>query len=288
MGTCISGGVIAMELTLSSTVALANGLEMPLLGLGTYKSAPGHEVESSVATALDLGYRSIDTASLYANEESIAAAIGQSGVARDEIFLATKVWNDEQGYEQTIAACERSLARLRTDYVDLYMMHWPLRTTLAETWRAMEELYSAGKARAIGVCNFLPHHIEELLKGAEVAPMVDQVEFHPRLQQPSLQAYLAEHDIVLEAWAPIMRGGVNGIPELVEIGRAHGKSPAQVSIRWILQMGYVAIPKSVHSERVAENADTFDFELSDEEMETIDRLDAGQRIGPDPDVKGGW
>ena len=277
-----------MELSLSATVGLDNGVAMPLLGLGTYRSARGAEVEGSVAAALRQGYRSIDTASLYENEESIASAIRASGVAREEIFLASKVWNDEQGYESTLAACERSLARLDTDYLDLYMAHWPLREHLASTWRAMEELLAAGKARAIGVCNFLPHHVQELLRTAKVAPMVDQVEFHPRLQQPGLQAYLAEHDIVLEAWAPIMRGRVDGIPELVEIGDAHGKSPAQVSIRWILQMGYVAIPKSVHAERVAENADVFDFELSDDEMEAIDRLDAGERIGPDPDVMGGW
>ena len=198
------------------------------------------------------------------------------------------MWNDEQGYSEALAACERSLRRLGTDYLDLYMVHWPLPATLASTWRAMEELYATGKVRAIGVCNHLPHHLEELLRTAAVVPMVDQVEFHPRLQQPGLQAYLAEHDIALEAWAPIMRGGVNDIPELVEIGRVHGKSAAQVSIRWILQMGYVAIPKSVHADRIAENADVFDFELTDEQMETIDRLDTGQRIGPDPDVKGGW
>ena len=277
-----------MELNLSSTVVLENGVEMPLVGLGTYKSAPGAEVETSVAAALRVGYRSIDTASLYANEESIAVAVRSSGIAREELFLATKVWNDEQGYPETLAASERSLQRLGTDYLDLYMVHWPLPATLASTWQAMQELYATGKVRAIGVCNHLPHHLEELLKTADVAPMVDQVEFHPRLQQPGLQAYLAEHDIALEAWAPIMRGGVNGIPELVEIGRVHGKSPAQVSIRWILQMGYVAIPKSVHENRIAENANVFDFQLTDEQMEAIDRLDTGQRIGPDPDVKGGW
>ena len=188
-----------MELSLSSTVALENGVEMPLIGLGTYKSAPGAEVEASVAAALRAGYRSIDTASLYANEESIAVAVRSSGVVREDLFIATKVWNDEQGYPDTLAACERSLQRLGTDYLDLYMVHWPLPATLASTWRAMEELYASGKVRAIGVCNHLPHHLEALLKTAEVAPMVDQVEFHPRLQQPGLQAYLAEHDIALEA-----------------------------------------------------------------------------------------
>ncbi len=277
-----------MELSLDSTVGLDNGIAMPILGLGTYKSAPGAEVEDSVAAALRQGYRSIDTAALYGNEEGIASAIAESGIAREDVFLASKVWNDDQGYEGTLAACERSLARLETDYLDLYMVHWPIREHVASTWRAMERLLAEGRTRSIGVCNFLTNHLETLMRDATVAPMVDQIEFHPRLQQPGLQAYLAEHDIVLEAWAPIMRGAVNDISELVEIGRVHGKSPAQVSIRWILQMGYVAIPKSVHEKRIAENADVFDFELTDDEMETIDRLDTGARIGTHPDIKGGW
>jgi len=274
-----------MRLTIGSTIELEDAPPMPRLGLGTYKTAPGAEVEHSVEAALRSGYRLIDTAALYDNEDGVGAGIRASGVPREEVYLTSKVWNDDQGFESTLAACDRSLARLGTDYLDLYLIHWPIRTTLAETWRAMEELLAAGKTRAIGVCNCLSFQLDELLKIAEVPPAVDQIEFHPRLQQPGLQAYLAEHDIALEAWAPVMRGGVNDIPELIEIGRAHGKSPAQVSIRWILQMGYVAIPKSVHEDRIAENADIFDFELSDQEMEAIDRLDRGQRIGPDPATK---
>lgn len=273
-----------MRLTMGSTVVLEGGVEMPLLGLGTYKSAPGAEVEHSVETALRLGYRSVDTASLYANEEGVGAGIRASGVPRDEIFVTTKVWNDEQGFEGTRAALQRSLDRLGTDRVDLYLVHWPVEQHLEGTWRAMESLRDEGLARAIGVCNFLPHHLDRLLDIAKVPPAVDQVEFHPRLQQPGLQAYLAEHDIELEAWAPMMRGGVNDIPELVEIAQAHGVTPAQVSIRWVLQMGYIAIPKSVHDERIAQNADVFGFSLSDAEMAAIYALDTGHRIGPDPDT----
>jgi len=272
-----------MELAIGTTIELGNGAHMPRFGLGTYKSAPGAEVEHAVEAALRLGYRSIDTASLYANEDGVGLGIRASGVPRDALFLTTKVWNSEQGYESTLEACEKSLARLGTDYIDLYLMHWPIRLKLADTWRAMEELLAAGKVRSLGVCNFLPHHLDDLFRVAKVRPVVDQVEFHPRLQQPSLQAYLSEHDIALEAWAPIMRGRVNDIPELVEIGRAHDKTPAQVSIRWILQLGYVVIPKSVHENRIAENADVFDFELSDVEMDAIDRLDRGERIGSHPD-----
>jgi len=277
-----------MELSLASTIELENGVAMPRLGFGTYKAADGDEAKQAVLSALRLGYRSIDTASVYHNETSVGTAMRESGVPREEIFLTTKVWNTEQGFESTLAALDASLARLGTDYVDLYLVHWPVRPHLEATWRALEEAHTQGKVRALGLSNFLPHHIEALMRTATVVPHVDQVEFHPRLQQPGLQAYLAEHDIVLEAWAPVMRKRVYDIPELVEIGRAHGKTPAQVSIRWILQRGYITIPKSVHEDRIAQNADVFDFELTDAEMETIDRLDTGERIGPHPDVEGGW
>lgn len=272
-----------MRLTLDATIELGRGVEMPRFGLGTYKSAPGAEVEHSVQTALELGYRSIDTASMYDNEQGVGVGLRASGVPREEVFLTTKVWNTEQGYDNTLAACDRSLEKLGTDYLDLYLIHWPIQAHLADTWRAMEDLLDAGKTRAIGVCNFLPHHLKELLAVARIGPMVDQIEFHPRLQQPGLQAFLAEHDIVLEAWAPIMRGRVSEIPQLVEIGDAHGKSPEQVAIRWVLQLGGVVIPKSVHAERIAQNADVFDFELTDEQMNRIDALDTGERIGKDPD-----
>jgi len=271
------------KLALGSTLDIGHGIRMPRLGLGTYKSKPGHEVAHSVEFALRHGYRCIDTASMYENEEGVGQGIQASGVPREDVFLSTKVWNDEQGYEGTLAALDRSLNRLGTDYVDLYLVHWPSRPHMEATWRAMEELHAAGKARAIGVCNHQPHHLDVLLKLAEKLPSVDQVEFHPWLQQPSLQAYLAEHDIALQAWAPVMRGKANEVAELAEIGRLHGVSASQVSIRWILQQGYLTIPKSVHDERIVENADVFGFELTDDEMNRIGAADRGHRFGRDPD-----
>ena len=256
---------------------------MPRLGFGTYRLAPGDETELAVLWALEAGYRNVDTAALYGNEESVAAGITSSGLAREDVFVATKLWNDDQGYETTLRAFDRSLARLGFDYVDLYLVHWPYPARMRDTWRAMEEIAESGRARAIGVCNHLEHHLDALLEHATRCPAVDQVEFHPRLQQPSLQRRCAKLGIVLEAWAPLMRGGVAEIPEIVEIARRHGRTPAQVSLRWILQKGHVAIPKSSHLDRINENADVFGFNLSDEEIATIDGLDKGTRIGPDPD-----
>lgn len=268
---------------IGDTVTLANGVEMPRLGLGTYKSTEGGDVERAVTYALELGYRGIDTASMYGNEEGIGRAIAASGVPRSEVFLASKVWNDEQGYDATLAACERSLARLGTDHLDLYLVHW-YRTETPETWRAMERLLAEGTVRAIGVCNHLEHHLEHLLANAAVVPMVNQYEFHPWLQQPGLLGYCEGRDIVVQAWAPLMRGRVAEIPEIVEIGVRHGKTAAQVTLRWILQHGVTTIPKSVHRERIAENADVFDFQLTVDEMRAIDLLDRGERLGAHPDV----
>ena len=207
-----SKGEVTLELSLESTMDLGSGVRMPRFGLGTYKSKPG-EVEDAVEFALRHGYRSIDTASLYGNEEGVGAGMRASGIPRDQVFLATKVANDEQGFEETLAAIDRSLKRLGTDYVDLYLVHWPIQAQLEPTWRAMESILAAGKTRAIGVCNFLPHQLQELTRIAKVAPAVDQVEFHPWLQQPYLQMHLVEHDIALEAWAPVMRGRVSEVPD---------------------------------------------------------------------------
>lgn len=272
-----------MPLSISDTVRLASGAKMPLLGLGTYRAEEGPAVERAVTTALRLGYRSIDTASLYGNEASIGKALRVGGVPRTEVFLATKVWNGEQGYADTLQALRRSLDRLGTDYVDLYLVHWPVPRYMAQTWRALEELHRTGKAKAIGVCNFLVHHLDALSEFAEVPPMVDQFEFHPRLQQPELVGYCGGHGIQVQAWAPTMRQGVLGVPELVSMGQRYGKTAVQVTLRWMLQKGIAAIPKSVHPERIAENADLFDFELTGEDMDAIDRLDEGRRIGPHPD-----
>jgi diketogulonate reductase-like aldo/keto reductase len=271
-----------VQLSIRSTLRLSEGVEMPRFGLGTYKSAPGAEVERSVEYALEAGYRLIDTAALYDNEEGVGAALRTSGLPRDEYFVTTKVWNDDQGYEPTMTACRRSLEKLGTGYVDLYVIHWPIRSKLEGTWRAMEELMAEGATRAIGVCNFVQPQIMELLRVGSVPPAINQIEFNPQLQQPGLQAYLADRSIALQAWAPIMRGRVADIPQIVEIGRQHGRSPAQVTIRWVLQKGHSVIPKSVHRERVIENAAVFDFELTDEQMATIDALDRGTRLGKDP------
>jgi diketogulonate reductase-like aldo/keto reductase len=272
-----------MTLSLASTVTVSDGVEMPRLGFGTYK-ALGDEVERAVATAIEAGYRLIDTASVYTNEQHVGAALRASGLSRDELFITTKVWNDEQGYEQTREALARSLERLGLDHVDLYLVHWPRRDTLEATWHAMESLLAEGLTRAIGVSNFLPHHLESLARVATVPPAVDQVEFHPWLQQPALQSYLAEHDIALEAWAPLMKGHLSEEPLLARIGQAHGVTAAQVALRWILEQGHVAIPKSVHPERIRENADVFGFELTNVELQAISDLDRGHRFGPDPDT----
>ncbi|MBE0477445.1 MAG: aldo/keto reductase [Coriobacteriia bacterium] len=260
---------------------------MPWLGFGTYKIPEGAATEDAVGTALDYGYRGIDTASLYGNEGGVGRAVRESGVPRDEVFVATKVWNDEQGYAETHQAFERSLKRLRMEYVDLYLIHWPVGRIVVDTWRAMEEILESGAARAIGVCNFLEHHLEQLRRTASVMPMVDQVEHHPRLAQPHLREYLRREGVVIQAWAPVMRGRAGATRELAVIGERHGKTAEQVSLRWILQHGVTAIPKSVHAARILENASVFDFELSEDEMAAIDALDRGERLGPDPD-KYGW
>jgi len=263
---------------------------MPRLGLGTYRARHGDEVETEVACALKLGYREIDTAAAYGNERGVGRALHASGVPRQELFIATKVWNADQGYRSTLAAFERSLARLGVGYVDLYLVHWPDPRRGRDTWRALEELHASGKTRAIGVCNHLVHHLEDLLSFAELPPAVDQVEHNPWVQRPDLRAFCATHGITLQAWAPVMRGKVSNVPTLVEIGRRHGKTPAQVAIRWILQHGVTVIPKSVHESRIAENADVFDFALDDQEMASVDSLDKGKGINPSPDfvVRMGW
>lgn len=257
---------------------------MPRLGLGTYLAAQGRDVEGEVTYGLSIGYRGIDTAAIYDNEQSIGRAIKASGVARAELFVATKVWNSDQGYEQTLAAFDRSLNRLGLDYVDLYLVHWPVRSKALNTWRAMEELRAAGKTRAIGVCNHLEDDLNDLLAHATVPRALDQVEIHPYLQRAPLREYCHTHSITVQAWAPLMKGRVGGAAALVEIARRHDKTPAQVTLRWLLQHGITAIPKSVHRERIAQNAEVFDFELGEAEMAAIDALDRGKRMGIGPEV----
>ncbi len=272
-----------MSRGLADTVTIADGVRMPLLGLGTYRSADGDEVANAVCTALELGYRGIDTASLYGNESGVGRGIRESGLAREDVFVATKIWNDEQGYEGTKAALHCSLERLGTGYVDLYLIHWAIPPLTGETWRAMEELLEEGLTRSIGVCNFLPHHVEPLLAIASVPPAVNQFEFHPRLQQPDVVRYCMERDITVQAWSPLMRGRVNEVPEIIDIAQRHAVTPVQATLRWILQRGIATIPKSVHAERIAENADIFGFDLDAEEMAVIDALDTDERVGKHPD-----
>lgn len=268
---------------ISDTTVLANGVKMPWLGLGVYKAKEGGEVEEAVKAALRIGYRSIDTASFYENEEGVGRAVRESGIAREEIFITTKVWNTEQGYESTLAAFEASLRRLGMEYVDLYLVHWPVKGKYKETWRALETLYKEGKTRAIGVSNFQIHHLKDLMADAEIKPMVNQVEFHPFLTQEELRNFCRKEGIQLEAWRPLMRGEVANVPEIVELSKKYGKTPAQIVLRWDLQHGVVTIPKSVREARIRENADLFDFELSSEDMAKLDALNRNHRFGPDPD-----
>ncbi len=269
--------------SITESVELSNGVSMPWLGLGVWQSQEGKEVEQAVKWALEHGYRSIDTAAIYRNEAGVGKAINASGVAREEIFVTTKVWNSEQGFDSTLAAFDQSLKLLNTDYVDLYLIHWPVADKYKDTWRALELLYRENKVRAIGVSNFLVHHLKDLLPFCEIKPMINQVEFHPYLVQPTLLDYCASEGIQLEAWSPLMKGKVTDIPELIRIGEKYHKSAVQVTLRWNLQHGVITIPKSVHQDRIISNADIFDFQLSEDDMAAIDALDRGARVGPDPD-----
>lgn len=257
---------------------LHNGVAMPRLGLGVL-DIPDEKVENVVEWALEAGYRSIDTAAIYGNEAGVGRAVRDSGIARDEIFVTTKVWDDDQGYEQTLRAYDRSLQTMGLDYVDLYLIHWAVQGMFKDTWRALEDLYEQGRVRAIGVCNFLLPRMKELLPSARIVPMVNQIEFHPYLQQPDLQAHCRAHEIQLEAWSPLMRGRVREIPALVALGNKYGKSPVQVTLRWLFQKSVVAIPKSSNRERIQENADIFDFEIASEDMVVIDSLDCNRMFG---------
>lgn len=267
---------------ISNKVKLINGVEMPWLGLGVHKSKEGPEVENAVLAAIETGYRSIDTATLYANETGVGKAIRTSGIARNELFITTKIWNTEQGYECTFKTVETSLNKLQTDYLDLYLIHWPMGQRSVETWKAMEKLYAQGKLKAIGVSNFLIPHLQFLMTHTDIKPMVNQYEFHPQLTQPVLYQFCKNHGIQPEAWRPIMKGQVNDIPLLKEIAAKYGKTPVQLVLRWDLQKGVVTIPKSVHSERIRSNADIFDFEIDEEDMKRIDALDKNYRLGDDP------
>lgn len=268
---------------ISDTAILHNGVRMPWLGLGVLRTPEGEAVENAVRWALEAGYRHVDTAAVYGNEAGVGRAVRQSNIPREEIFITSKVWNTDQGYDNTLAAFEASLERLGMDYVDLYLVHWPVKNSFKDTWRALETIYGSGRARAIGVSNFLVHHLESLLEETRTIPMVNQVEFHPYLQQPALQAFCQEHHIQLEAWRPIMKGQVDRVPELLALAGKYGKNPVQITLRWMLQLGIVAIPKSSQQHRIQANADIFDFELEPEDIALINGLDRNERLGADPD-----
>ncbi|MCE2613664.1 aldo/keto reductase [Flavobacteriaceae bacterium D16] len=268
---------------IQGTFKLHNGVEMPYLGLGVYLSKDGQEVKNAVKWALDAGYRHIDTASIYGNEEGVGSGIRASGIPREEVFLVSKVWNSDQGYDSTLRAFDASLERLGMDYLDLYLIHWPVGGKYKDTWRALESLYAEKRIRAIGVSNFMQHHLEDLLNVAEVVPMVNQMEFHPYLVQQSLMDYCKEKSIQYEAWSPMMQGNIFEDPVFHQLTGKYNKTIAQIVLRYDLQKGVITIPKSSKKERIIANADLFDFELSQADMDYLDGLDKGQRFGPDPD-----
>jgi diketogulonate reductase-like aldo/keto reductase len=267
------------------SIPLGAGDTIPQLGFGVFQVPPA-ETADTVTRALLAGYRHIDTAAAYRNEAGVGAAIRAAGLERHEVFVTTKCWNEDQGYEQAKHALRASLRRLETDYVDLYLIHWPVpaHDLYVDTWRAFIELRDAGLARAIGVSNFQPGHLERLIAETGETPAINQIELHPYLQQVGLRYEHEQLGIVTEAWSPLAQGLVLDDPKITAIAERHRRTVGQVVIRWHLQLGNVVIPKSVTPERIEQNFDVFDFELSDEEMESIDALDAGRRIGPDPDI----
>jgi 2,5-diketo-D-gluconate reductase A len=265
-------------------IALHDGVEIPQLGFGVFQ-VPPEETQEVVELALEAGYRHIDTAAAYRNEKGVGSALAASGLPREGVFVTTKLWNSQQGYESTLAAFDASLGRLDFDYVDLYLIHWPVPTEdrFVDTWRAFERIREEGRARTIGVSNFRIEDLERLEVETEMRPTVNQIELHPRLQQAELRSWHAEHGIATEAWSPLAQGDLLDEGTIGRVAEAHGKTPAQTILRWHLQLGNVVIPKSVTPARIRENIEIFDFELSDEDMDAIGKLDSGGRIGPNPD-----
>ncbi|MFD1032391.1 aldo/keto reductase [Metaplanococcus flavidus] len=276
-----------MEKSLQDVVKLQSGAEMPWFGLGVFRVKEGPELVNAVKTAIKNGYRSIDTAAIYQNEKAtgqgIREGIEAAGISRKDLFITSKVWNADQGYDSTIEAYEASLERLGLDYLDLYLIHWPVADKYKDTWKAMEKLYNDGRVKSIGISNFHVHHMKDLLSEATVKPMVNQIEYHPYLTQQEVQAFCVEQGIQMEAWSPLMAGELLDQPLLKEIGEKYGKSVAQIILRWDLQNGVVTIPKSTNEQRIVENASIFDFELSIEDMDRISALNQNKRVGSDPD-----
>ncbi|MFF3784815.1 aldo/keto reductase [Streptomyces sp. NPDC001933] len=266
------------------SITLNNGVEMPQLGFGVWQ-VPDDEATKAVSTAIESGYRSIDTAAIYENERGTGRAIAASGVAREELFVTTKLWNSEQGYDSTLRAFDASLDKLGLEYVDLYLIHWPVpaKDAYVDTYKAFEKIHADGRAKAIGVSNFLPEHLERLLGETAVVPVINQIELHPQLQQAESRAFHAKHAIATEAWSPLGQGkGLLEVPTVVAIARKHDRTPAQVVLRWHIQTGNVVIPKSVTPSRIAENLDVFGFELDADDLAAFAALDEGKRLGPNP------
>lgn len=273
---------MARTWTIDSTVALRNGVAMPVLGLGVWQTPAGETTRYAVRTAFAVGYRLIDTARAYRNEEDVGAAVRESGLPRDRVFVTTKLWNSDHGYDRALRACDESLARLGLEQLDLYLVHWPVEGLRRETWRAMERIRADGKARAVGVSNYTVRHLEELAGHARELPAVNQVEFSPFLFQRDLLERCRRDGIQLEAYGPLVRGHKLDHPVLARVARKHGRTPAQVLVRWGLEHEVVTIPKSVHEARIRENADVFGFALDAEDLSALDALDEGYRTSWDP------
>jgi methylglyoxal/glyoxal reductase len=269
-------------LSLQSTVKLNNGVEMPVLGLGVYQSPPGQATQNAVRSALRMGYRHIDTARIYGNEADVGKAIRYSGIPRDEIFVTTKLWNSDQGRDSTVSACDASLERLGLTYLDLYLIHFPVTETRNDSWRAMQKLVDNGKCRAVGVSNFMINHLDELAESSDLVPAVNQVEFHPFLYQKDLLEHCKKHGIQVEAYSPLARGERLNHPTITAMARRYSRTPAQIMIRWGLQHRLVVIPKSTREERIRENSQIFDFNISAEDMQVLDGLNQNLRTNWDP------